>query len=224
MVQFGSNLQSRRSDVSYSHERLLTRYSFRKLSQTAYRDRYAGTAEIEGLIMQEQSKSLRSEWFETKLGPMIAIADDQELYLLEFENRRGLAHEMEILCKRTQSDVTPGRTNPIVSIEAEVEDYFAGNLKSFKTPIHIFGTPFQREVWQALMNIPYGETRSYQDQAIRLGKPTAYRAVANANGVNQLAIIVPCHRVINTNGELGGYGAGLEHKKWLLDHEKQYVK
>ena len=83
------------------------------------------------------------------------------------------------------------------------------------------GSPFQKIVWEELMRITFGETRSYGDQAAAMGKPTAYRAVANANGANQLAIIIPCHRIINTNGELGGYGGGISRKKWLINHEKQ---
>lgn len=78
-------------------------------------------------------------------------------------------------------------------------------------------------VWQELINIPYGETRSYLNQAKALGKPTSYRAVANANGMNQLAIIVPCHRIINSNGELGGYGGGLHRKEWLIEHERKFT-
>ncbi|AFD19879.1 methylated-DNA--protein-cysteine methyltransferase [Rickettsia slovaca str. D-CWPP] len=78
-------------------------------------------------------------------------------------------------------------------------------------------------VWQELMNIPYGETRSYLNQAKVLGKPNSYRAVANANGMNQLAIIVPCHRIINSNGKLGGYGRGLHRKKWLIEHERKFT-
>ena len=86
----------------------------------------------------------------------------------------------------------------------------------------MFGSPFQRQVWQVLCGIPYGETRSYAEEAISMGKPSAYRAVANANGANQLAIIIPCHRVIASDGTLGGYGGGIAVKQWLLEHEKRY--
>jgi AraC family transcriptional regulator of adaptative response/methylated-DNA-[protein]-cysteine methyltransferase len=102
-----------------------------------------------------------------------------------------------------------------------LDNYFAGKLKQFKTPIFWSGSVFQKIVWDALVRIPYGETRSYADVAASLGKPSAFRAVANANGANPLAIVVPCHRVINTDGGLGGYGGGLARKKWLIDHEKQ---
>ncbi len=99
--------------------------------------------------------------------------------------------------------------------------YFKGKLREFNTPIHLMGTSFQAQVWNQLLKIPYGETRSYLEQAKAIKKETAYRAVANANGANQLAIIIPCHRIINNNGKLGGYGGGTEKKKWLLEHEKK---
>ena len=82
------------------------------------------------------------------------------------------------------------------------------------------GSSFQQTVWKELIKIPYGETRSYAMQSITIGNPKATRAVANANGANQLAIIIPCHRIIRNNGELGGYGGGVHRKKWLIDHEK----
>ncbi|MEN8237320.1 MAG: trifunctional transcriptional activator/DNA repair protein Ada/methylated-DNA--[protein]-cysteine S-methyltransferase [Pseudomonadota bacterium] len=163
---------------------------------------------------------LKASWLDTRLGPMLAIADEQKLHLLEFVDRRGLEREIERLRASTKSAIIPGSTDPIVSIEAELQAYFAGNLQSFNTPINLHGSPFQKTVWQALMRIPYGETRSYKDQAIAIGKPSAFRAVANANGANQLAIVIPCHRIINSNGELGGYGGGLTRKKWLIEHEK----
>lgn len=84
----------------------------------------------------------------------------------------------------------------------------------------MLGSPFQTEVWSRLLQIPTGHTSSYGEIAATMGKPTAYRAVAQANGANQLAIVIPCHRVINANGELGGYGGGLSRKQWLLNHER----
>lgn len=163
---------------------------------------------------------LKSEWFDTPLGKMLAISDDMELYLLEFEQRRGLAKEIEKLKITTKSEIIPGSTAIISSIKQELDAYFKGDLKIFKTPIHILGSEFQKLVWQELINIPYGETRSYLQQAKAINKPKAFRAVANANGMNQLAIIIPCHRVINNNGKLGGYGGGISNKEWLLDMEK----
>jgi len=162
---------------------------------------------------------LMATWLDTKLGPMLAIANEQHLYLLEFVGRRGLEREIERMRQKTKCAIIPGRTAPIDSIEKEIDAYFSGKLQDFKTPIFMLGTPFQRDVWNQLMRIPYGATCSYGDLAKALGKPTAFRAVAQANGANQLAIIIPCHRVINSNGELGGYGGGVSKKEWLLTHE-----
>ena len=152
---------------------------------------------------------------------MLVVADEDGLYLLEFVERRGLEKEIERLRIKTKAAIIPGRTAAIDSIEQELASYFTGNLKEFKTPIQLLGSEFQKMAWKALMQIPYGETRSYLAQAQIIGKPMAFRAVANANGANQLAIIIPCHRIINSNGELGGYGGGVQRKQWLIDLEKQ---
>jgi len=164
---------------------------------------------------------LKAAWLDTKLGPMIAITDEDALYLLEFVDRRGLEREIERLREKTKCAIIPGDTQPINSIKNELRQYFDGELKAFKTPLFLLGSPFQKQVWEALKKIPLGETRSYSDIAVSIGKPSAFRAVAMANGANQFAIVIPCHRVINTNGDLGGYGGGLARKKWLIDHEKQ---
>ncbi|MBY0271936.1 MAG: trifunctional transcriptional activator/DNA repair protein Ada/methylated-DNA--[protein]-cysteine S-methyltransferase [Alphaproteobacteria bacterium] len=166
-------------------------------------------------------KILKASWLDTRLGPMIAIGDEEALYLLEFVDRRGLEREVERLRRRTRSAILPGITQPIRSIENELNQYFEGHLKEFETPLHLLGSPFQKRVWEELQKIPFGETRSYAELAATIGKPSAFRAVANANGANQFAIVIPCHRVINSNGELGGYGGGLPRKKWLLDHESK---
>ncbi len=165
---------------------------------------------------------LKSAQFDTPLGAMLAVADEKALYLLEFLDARGVAREIEKLCNKTELEIMPGVTEPIKAIRKELKAYFKGDLKTFKTPIHILGSAFQKKVWSALRCIPYGETRSYAEQAIAIQKPTAYRAVANANGANQLAIVVPCHRIINSNGALGGYGGGIKRKKWLLQHEAKF--
>lgn len=173
--------------------------------------------------IHKQFVTLKTTWIETVLGPMIAIADDKALYLLEFVTRRGLEREVDRL-KHRGFVLIPGNAPPLTAIEVELQAYFEGKLRTFKTPYHLFGTSFQQQVWETLGQIPYGETQSYAEQAALLGKPTAYRAVANANGANQLAIIVPCHRIIASDGTLGGYGGGLNLKQGLLDHEKRYKK
>lgn len=164
--------------------------------------------------------ALKASLIDSPLGPLVAIGDKSVLYLLEFIDCRGLDQETGRLLARLNASLTAGSSEPLRSIERELELYFKGKLKQFDTPIALQGTEFQKTVWQELMKIPYGMTRSYAEIAQALGKKTAFRAVANANGSNQLAIIIPCHRVINTGGGLGGYSGGVLKKKWLLSHEK----
>jgi AraC family transcriptional regulator of adaptative response/methylated-DNA-[protein]-cysteine methyltransferase len=171
--------------------------------------------------LSQTSRVLRAAWFDTELGPMIAIADEIALYLLEFVDRRGLEREIERLRQAAgTAAIIPGHTAPIRQIEAELARYFAGALRHFQTPIACLGTPFQCRVWDALQAIPYGQTRSYTQLAASLGKESAVRAVAQANGANQLALVIPCHRVIGANGDLTGYAAGTVRKGWLIQHEK----
>lgn len=167
---------------------------------------------------------LKATWLDTKLGPMIAIADEQGLYLLEFVDRRGLENEVKRLRNKLKAAIIPGETKIIEQITYEMTNYFDGKEIVFRTPIHLMGSSFQKSVWEKLQQIPPGETRSYLEIAKSINAPTACRAVARANGTNPLAIIVPCHRVINANGELGGYGGGVARKQWLLEHEKNFVK
>jgi AraC family transcriptional regulator of adaptative response/methylated-DNA-[protein]-cysteine methyltransferase len=168
-----------------------------------------------------KGKALLASWIDTPLGPMLAITDEDYLYLLEFVDRRGLEKEVERLRSRLKVVIIPGETSIIKQIKNELDAYFKGDSLSFKTPCYLLGSEFQRSVWQALKTIPPGQTCSYLDIARHLNHDKAYRAVANANGANQLALIIPCHRVINENGELGGYGGGISRKAWLLAHEKQ---
>ncbi len=138
---------------------------------------------------------------------MVAVANDEFLYLLEFADRCNLDQRIHI---------PTGRTKPLDSLQEELTQYFAGNLQTFKTPVHLTGTPFQICVWEELQKIPYGTTISYAVLATKIGKPSAFRAVAGANGANKLAIVIPCHRVIYANGALGGYSGGLARKPQLL--------
>jgi AraC family transcriptional regulator of adaptative response/methylated-DNA-[protein]-cysteine methyltransferase len=160
---------------------------------------------------------------DTPQGPMIVLADESALYLLEFVGRKGLEAEIKRLNTRTQRTIVPGRTAITDLIERELQQYFAGILQVFTTPLVFVGSPFQKLVWWELQRIPFGQTRSYKEMAIALCNPDAHRAVARANATNQLALIVPCHRVIATGGALGGYAAGVERKQWLLDHERQSI-
>jgi AraC family transcriptional regulator of adaptative response/methylated-DNA-[protein]-cysteine methyltransferase len=115
----------------------------------------------------------------------------------------------------------PGKNEMLERLENELELYFAGDLEAFTVPSTAPGTSFQKLVWEGLMRIPYGETRSYAEQAAAIGRPTAVRAVARANGDNRMAIVIPCHRVIGADGKLTGYGGGLWRKQFLLDLERR---
>ena len=175
---------------------------------------------IESSSKTKQIKTLNAAWIDTPIGPMISIADESCLYLLEFLERRGLDREIKKLCNYTKSAIIFERTVPNISIETELLDYFESENKTFSTPFEMIGTPFQKTVWKELCKIPYGETKTYLDIAKAIGNPKASRAVARANSFNQLAIIIPCHRVINTNGKVGGYAGGIERKQWMLKHER----
>jgi len=166
---------------------------------------------------------LYARWIETPLGPMLALADDRGLALLEFVDRRGLERELQTLQKRFGRTILPGSHRYLEQIDVELAAYFSGRTLGFATPLAMHGTPFQRAVWNALLRIPPGKTRSYADIASAIGTPAAVRAVGRANGDNPLCLIVPCHRVIGANGTLTGYGGGLWRKQWLLDHERAHA-
>ncbi len=154
------------------------------------------------------------------LGPMFAGATEEGICLLEFIDRRMLETQIRILKKRLKAAFIPGENRHFISLEKQLNAYFSGKRKEFDLPLVLPGTPFQLKVWRALQKIPFGETRSYQAQAIAIGNPKAVRAVATANGDNRLAIIIPCHRVIGKDGSLTGYGGGLWRKRRLLNLEK----
>ena len=164
--------------------------------------------------------TLSKTLLETPLGPMLAIADEHILYLLEFTERRNLDAEIGRLLHHKKATLLSNITPPLQRINQELQAYFDGTLQSFKTPFQSLGTPFQKQAWRALCQIPYGQTKSYLEQGNMMNKPQACRAVANANSMNQLAIIIPCHRIIRSDNTLGGYAAGVERKQWLLKHEK----
>ncbi len=165
---------------------------------------------------------LRADWIDTPLGAMIAVSDANALHLLEFADRKALPTELKKLHDSAKGDIGFGRHAPTDQIEAELAEFFAGNRGCFDTPLAFSGTPFTNSVWRALCKIPAGQTRSYGDIARQIGQPTATRAVARANGANQIAIVIPCHRVIGADGSLTGYGGGLWRKQKLIDLEKHY--
>ncbi|NQY44148.1 MAG: methylated-DNA--[protein]-cysteine S-methyltransferase, partial [Legionellales bacterium] len=190
-------------------------------SSSGFRDAFTRIMGAAPAKIDKNCVVLKSSWIDTPLGAMCAIGDDTGLYLLEFVDRRGLEKEIETLRIKQKATIIPGSSRSIESIRLELIEYFSGFLKRFKTPIHLIGSSFQKKIWDKLLNIPYGETRNYSQIAVSIGNTKSHRAVANANGANQLAIIIPCHRVINKNGELGGYGGGLLRKKKLLEIESR---
>jgi AraC family transcriptional regulator of adaptative response/methylated-DNA-[protein]-cysteine methyltransferase len=162
---------------------------------------------------------LKQSTLVTPYGLMTALADETALYLLEFTHRKGLETEIKRVALGTNKMIIPGRTKITDLIESELQQYFAGSLKVFMTPLVFVGSSFQKVVWNKLQTIPFGQTVSYKEMASLIERPTAYRAVARANATNHLAVIIPCHRVVASAGGLGGYAAGVECKKWLLEHE-----
>ncbi|HTE04769.1 MAG TPA: methylated-DNA--[protein]-cysteine S-methyltransferase, partial [Planctomycetota bacterium] len=155
----------------------------------------------------------------TPLGPMLAGATEQGLLLLEFTDRRMLERQLKTLHRRLNCAFVPGSNPVLAQLGEELRAYFAGEPVSFRTPLLLPGSTFQREVWEHLRAIPRGATSSYAAVARAIGRPAAVRAVARANGDNRIAILVPCHRVIGSDGQLTGYGGGLWRKRWLLDLE-----
>jgi AraC family transcriptional regulator, regulatory protein of adaptative response / methylated-DNA-[protein]-cysteine methyltransferase len=165
---------------------------------------------------------IKTTKIETPLGEMIAGATDEGVCLLEFHDRKILPKEYKDLKKLLDTTLEEGENKHLKSLRKQLKEYFEGKRKEFNIPLVIPGSEFQQAVWKELQNIQYGATRSYQEQAGALGSPESVRAVANANGLNRIAIVIPCHRVIGSDGSLTGYGGGLARKKWLIDHEKKY--
>lgn len=150
---------------------------------------------------------------------MIAGATENGICFLEWHDRGGVERIKQRVEKRYKLPLKSGNNGHVDELEIEVGEYFAGRLTRFSVPLDIKGTPFERKTWEQLLAIPYGETRTYGRMADLLGKPRASRAVGRANGANYISIVVPCHRVIESNGGLGGYGGGIKRKRYLLELE-----
>jgi len=157
----------------------------------------------------------------TPLGPMIAGATNEGICLLEFSERRMLEFEFKELRRMLKANFVYGTNEHILKLEKELNEYFEGKRKKFDVQLVTPGSEFQKSVWRQLITIPYGRTRSYEEQAIAINNLKAVRAVAKANGFNRISIVVPCHRVIGKDGSMVGYGGGLWRKRWLLDFEKK---
>lgn len=167
---------------------------------------------------------LKADWIPTPLGPMIVVAGAHTLQLLEFHDRKMLPRSLNKLQDANRCAIAVGRTPAIEAVAMQIDEYFAGERMVFDLPLAQPGSAFARAVWTELRAIPPGTTTTYGALAAKLGRPTASRAIARANGANTLAIIVPCHRVIGADGALTGYGGGLWRKKALLDLERQHTR
>ncbi len=171
-------------------------------------------------IRMTAHRILTAQWLDTPIGAMLAVADDAGVHLLEFAERKALPNEIKRLRERV-GPIRFGHHPMLDRLAREVEQYFSGRLTAFTVPVVQKGTAFEASVWNALREIPAGQTRSYGALAHAMDRPNAVRAVARANGANQVAIIVPCHRVIGTDGSMTGYGGKIWRKQWLLNHEQR---
>jgi AraC family transcriptional regulator of adaptative response/methylated-DNA-[protein]-cysteine methyltransferase len=171
-------------------------------------------------VVAASGEAVALEWIASPVGPLVAGATDEGLCFLEFSDRRMLEAQLATLRRRLDAPLVPGRHRWLDVLRGQLAEYFAGRRQRFELPLVIRGTPFQEQVWRALLEIPYGETWSYRDVAVRIEHPGATRAVGTANGMNRIAIVIPCHRVVNADGRMGGYGGGVWRKQFLLDLER----
>lgn len=162
---------------------------------------------------------VRLAWIETPLGPMVAGATETAICLLEFSDRRMMEAQLRTVASRLGRPLLPAESPLLDALRSQLDDYFAGRRTGFDLPLDYPGTDFQKLVWEGLLKIPYGQTRSYAQLAAEIGADGASRAVGTANGMNRIAILIPCHRVIAADGGLGGYGGGLWRKLRLLERE-----
>lgn len=172
---------------------------------------------------RSQQKVMDVKRIETPLGTMYAGAVEQGICMLEFGDRSNLPETCARVALLHDARVVPGANVHFDHLETELQSYFAGALTSFTVPLAPAGTDFQKRVWQTLQQIPYGERWTYRQQAAKLGNERKVRAVANANGLNRISIVIPCHRVIGSDGNLTGYGGGVWRKQKLLDLERSVI-
>lgn len=183
----------------------------------------AGLTRLLGSAPARGQGLLCAYWVPTPLGDMVAVASHSHLHLLEFADRKALPAELQRLAKAAKGGIGIGRIAVIEQAQAELAQFFAGERAEFETPLFQEGSAFSGKVWAALRRIPAGEIRSYAQLAQAIDRPKATRAVARANGANQIALMVPCHRVIGADGALTGYGGGLWRKQRLLEIERCYL-
>jgi AraC family transcriptional regulator of adaptative response/methylated-DNA-[protein]-cysteine methyltransferase len=189
-------------------------------SHSGFRDAFAktfGTSPGQG----RNASCVVTTAIDTPLGPVIVGATDEGLCLLEFTDRRMLEAQIVRLTKLLRQPLVPGEHPHLAHTRVELAQYFAGTLTDFTVPLVFRGTPFEERVWRRLVQIPHGQTMSYAELATAVDSPGGQRAAGRANGMNRVSILIPCHRVVNSDGKLCGYGGGLWRKHWLLEMEKK---
>lgn len=152
---------------------------------------------------------------------MFACATETGICMLEFPYRKLFPKQVKTLEKYLNTEIVPGESKYFEMLEEQLREFFAGQRKEFDVPLVLTGSAFQLKVWNELLQIPFGERRTYLQQAININNTAAIRAVATANGANKISILIPCHRVVGSNGSLVGYGGGLRNKQFLLDLESK---
>jgi AraC family transcriptional regulator, regulatory protein of adaptative response / methylated-DNA-[protein]-cysteine methyltransferase len=213
--RMGGALDQLRSGASLDDVALGNGYE----SHSGFRDAFArmfGSAPGSGRELERIVVS----WFESPVGPIVVGANDDGVCFLEFSDPQRLEKQFKTLQKAFSCAVVPGEHDHLTKLKKELDSYFAGKLRQFSVPLVFPGSPFQVRVWNELLRVPYGKTLSYEEMAHRIGSESGQRAVGHANGTNRIAILIPCHRVVNKDGKLGGYGGGLWRKQFLLDLEK----
>lgn len=157
----------------------------------------------------------------TPIGEMLMVTSSDALYVLEFGNKERIEKHLKVLEK--EHEITEGKNAFGEHVESQLEKYFKRELTEFDIPVVFEGSSFQQSVWEELLNVPYGTTRSYLQQSKHLGDVKAIRAVASANGQNRISIVVPCHRIVGTDGQLTGYAGEIWRKRYLLDLESNQI-
>ncbi len=171
--------------------------------------------------MMNNRKQTNIQYYDSPCGRLVLASVGNELCLCDWNDMPGAERNMRRLAKYVKAEFNIETSSVLEETKRQLDEYFTGKRKSFDIQLRMVGTRFQQQVWNALLNIPYGATRSYKDIAQSIGKPQAARAVAGAIGANGISILIPCHRVIGSDHSLTGYAGGLEAKRMLLGIETQ---
>lgn len=206
-------------DYHVAMSQLPSPFDFDVAEQAQFRDRFRAVFGAPGAA--DDPGRIAIDWMVSPVGPLLLGATQEAVVLVEFSDTDRLQTQAERLRKHFGRSFVHAPDHPLLrELRRQLEEYFAGQRRDFQLPLRYEGSSFQQRVWAALQQIPYGQTCSYGALARQLGDPKATRAVGAANGANPIAIVIPCHRVVNSSGELGGYGGGLWRKQVLLDLEQ----